>query len=101
MFSKRRSFDHRLCVTAAVALPLCLLLSACGGGSDGAFVASLPPPPATPTPTSTPTPTPTPATTLAADAYPLSRAGAYDLIGTLLLHPVEPGPMEARMASPG
>lgn len=43
--------------TCAIALPLCLMLSACGG--DGSYgVASLPPPPPTPTPTPTPTPGP-------------------------------------------
>ena len=97
MFSARRSFSHRLFVSASIALPLCL--SACGGGSDGSYIASLPPPPASPTPT--PTATPTPTSTLAADAYPLSRPGTYDLIGTVRLHPTEPGPMDAHIASPG
>ena len=85
MFSTGRSFDHRRFGAAAIALPICLLLSACGGGSDGAFVANLPPPPATPSPT----PTPTPTTTLEAQITWLDRAGtkigSSELIGRLTL----------------
>lgn len=80
MFSELRSFSHRLFVSASIALPL--FLSACGG-SDGSFVASLPPPPATPTPT------PTPTTTLEAQVTWLDRAGtkvgSYDLLGRVTL----------------
>ena len=69
-------------LTSALALPLYLMLSACGGG--GMDVASIPPsPPAptqiTPTPTSTPTPTPTAAPT--AGSYPVTTAGTYELLG--------------------
>ena len=73
------SLNLRICLATTVALPLCLLLCACGGGG-GSGIASIPPPPVTPTPT--PTPTPSQTTVLAADAYPLSRVGTYDLIGT-------------------
>lgn len=86
--------DIRL--TSVIALPLCLMLSACGG--DGSYgVASIPPPPVAPTPTPTPTPTstpiPTPTLNLtptpapAANAYPISTAGTYDLIGRLMIDP--------------
>src|SRR5438270_5990452 len=69
------SLNLRICLATTVALPLCLLLCACGGGG-GSGIASIPPPPVTPTPT------PSQTTVLAADAYPLSRVGTYDLIGT-------------------
>jgi hypothetical protein len=83
--------------TRTVALPLCMLLSGCGG--DGTYGAASipPPPPAVPTPTPSPTPTPTPTPTPAAagtpspappkDAYPVTRAGTYDLIGRLTIDP--------------
>lgn len=59
------------------ALPVCLLLSACGG--DGtSTVENIPPPPVTPTPSPTPTPTANP---LTPGAYPLTSAGTYDLMG--------------------
>jgi len=76
-----------------ITVPMCLALAACGGsgGGSGSHVASTPPPPM---PTPTPTPSPPPA-----GAYPLTRAGTYDLIGALLLHPVEPGPLDARITA--
>jgi len=96
MFANGHSFGHRFCVQTA-ALLLCVLLSACGGG--GIYgISSLPAPaPFPPTLNSTPAPP----VALAADAYPLSRPGTYDLIGTIKVHPTEPGSVDARMASPG
>lgn len=75
-------------------LPLCLLLSACGG--DGSTqVASIPPPPATPAPTPTPTPP-------AADAFPITRAGIYDLIGRVgpNSHVIQPGEFSMTVSKP-
>jgi hypothetical protein len=63
--------------TRTIALPLCMLLSGCGGG--GAQVASIPPPPATATPTAT--------AKLDVKVTPLdlqgTKAGTYDLLGRL------------------
>jgi hypothetical protein len=92
-----KRLDRTARFASAVALPLCLLLSACGG--DGTYgVASAPPPPPTPTPT----PMPTPGTSLAFDTVtynypstnpvdlkrswldsPATRLGNYNLIGRL------------------
>lgn len=83
--------DRRISFTSTIVLPLCLALSACGGGG-GSHVASIPPPPPTPAPTPTPTPTPPPPP----GAYPITRAGTYDLTGVV----VQP-PMDARTATPG
>jgi hypothetical protein len=88
MFRKLAFPDHRVRLSSTVALPVCLLLAACGGGGGGtAGVDSLPPPPPTPTPTPTPTPggptvdgdrTP-------ASAIPISGTATYDaLLGGLL-----------------
>ena len=99
--------DRGLRFISALAIPPLLLLSACGG--DGSYgVASTPPPP-TPAPTPTPTPTPTPAPTAtptpapaptlaqnptltptpapASGAYPVTRAGNYDLMGRVTIDP--------------
>ena len=82
-----RRRDRRMFFMSTVVLPLCLTLAACGGGGS-VGVASIPPPPSTPTPTPTAaTPTPTPAQAPAADAYPVSRGGNYDLIGRLTVDP--------------
>jgi hypothetical protein len=97
MFSKRRSFDHRLCVTAAVALPLCLLLSACGGGGYG--VASTPPPPPTPTPTPTPAALVNSQTTWLPS--PATRAGSYEVLGTLFVTPANGSPSFSRSVVSG
>ncbi|MFL6726971.1 MAG: hypothetical protein ACJ8FS_10730 [Sphingomicrobium sp.] len=102
--------------TSTSALPLCLLLAACGGGGDGTFIASTPP--STPTPTLTPTPTPTPTlpsgtvtyvypTTTPVDIKtswldsPATRAGTYDLIGRLTLTPGNGDPTFYRDVVPG
>jgi C-lobe and N-lobe beta barrels of Tf-binding protein B len=97
MSRKSRSTAHCFGSSSYLVPSLCLLLSACGG--DGAFVATIPSPPATPSATPTPTPTPTPS--LSEGAYPLTRAGTYDLMGTFELHPSEPGPMNNGVAAPG
>lgn len=83
----------------ASVLPLCVMLSACGGGAATA-VASIPAPPATPVPT--PTPTPAPPTTY---DTPLTRVGTYDLIGSLTGNPgngtVAAGKYSLAVISPG
>jgi len=86
---------------SASVLPLCLILSACGGGG-GSGVASIPPPPPTPSPTPTPTPTPspTPTPTPAANGYPLTRAGTYDLLGRVMTMP-QNGPSSVHAVDPG
>jgi hypothetical protein len=78
------------------AMPLCLLLSACGG--DGTSVASIPqPPPVTPTAT----PTPTPSAALAADAFPISHVGVHDLMGMEnWTGPVTPGTFSLNVSKP-
>lgn len=84
MFSNGRSFRPGHSSASGIAMPLCLMLSACGGGSDGPFVANLPPPPSTPTPS----PSPTPTTTLEAQITWLDRAGtkvgSSELIGLVI-----------------
>lgn len=93
------------------ALPLCLLLSACGGGGDGTFIASTPPPPVTPTPTPTPslpsgTVTYTYPRANSLDVKeswldsPATRTGHYDLIGRLTLAPGS-GATQFRATAPG
>lgn len=83
------------------ALPLCLLMSACGGGGDSG-VASIPPPPVAPmpVPTPTPAPAPTPIAGPPAEAYSLTRAGTYDLLGRLQIVPKE-GAISSRVVDPG
>ena len=77
----------------ASALPLCLLLSACGG--DATSVASIPPPPVTP------------ATTPKFDVKttwldsPATRDGSYDLIGRLSLSSGKGGATTSRITAPG
>ena len=79
------------------AVPLCLLLSACGGGGTG--VANLPPPPPTPTPT--PTPTASVEVKTSWLTSPATRVGKYDLIGRLLLTPGNGSPSSSRAVAPG
>lgn len=78
-------------------LPLCLALSACGGGGSS-HVASLPPPP-------TPTPTPTPSGTVNVQTSwldsPATRNGDYGLIGRLTLTPGNGNPTSNRTLAPG
>jgi len=92
--------------------PLCLFLSACGGGGDS-HVASLPPPPPTPTPT--PTPPPGLPSGTVVYTYPLSnslevrrswldspatRLGNYGLLGRLTVDTGQPGSSTSRTIAP-
>ncbi len=104
--------DRRTSVTRTVALPLCLVLSACGGGGGGdTHVAGIPPPPATPTPTPTVSlPTGTtiyqyPATNpvhveTSWIESPATRSGTNDLMGRLLLTPANGGSSSTRTIGP-
>lgn len=111
-------FARRTGLAGGLIPPLCMLLSACGGGGS-AGVASLPPPPPTPAPTPTPTPTPPPTglaqgtvivepsvnvtfptgTTIDVQESwlnsPATRVGNSDLIGRLTLDP-DSGPTATR-----
>ena len=72
--------------TSWFVLPLCGLMSGCGGSSGSSFIANIPPPPATPAPTTTPTPTspaPTPIPAPTAGAVPATSLGTHDLLGIL------------------
>lgn len=86
--------DRGLRFTSALALPLCLLLSACGG--DGSYlVASTPPPPL---------PTPAPAAVDVKTSWldsPATRNGIYAVIGRLTLNPGNGGPATNRAVAPG
>lgn len=82
----RKPLHHRVRFGSAIALPLSLALSACGG--DGTYgVASTPPPPPAPTPT----PTPTPTALLDVKMTPLdfqgTHPGTYDLVGRVISTP--------------
>lgn len=89
------SGKSRISLTNATVLPLCLLLSACGG--DGTTeVASNPPPPAAPTPT----PTPKFEVKTGWLDSPATRAGIHDLIGRLSLAPGNGGATTSRIAAP-
>jgi len=97
----------------ALALPLCLLLSACGG--DGSYgVASTPPPPVAPKPT----PAPSPALPAGTTTYnypashpvdvrtnwldsPATRLGTTDVIGRLTITPGNGGPTSSRTTAAG
>jgi hypothetical protein len=92
---------HRISASCSGALPLFLLLSACGGGGDGSFVASTPPPPVTPLPTPTPTQTPTVDVKTSWIDSPATRNGTYDLIGRLTLTPGNGDATSYRQLSPG
>ena len=92
-------------LSGTIALPLCLMLSACGG--DGSTsVASIPPPPPTPTPTPTPTPatpTPMPASNIQEiwlDS-PATRNGSYDVIGRVNITPGNGGSATSRVTATG
>ena len=77
------------------ALPLCLLLSACGG--DGtSTVENIPPPPVTPAPTRTPTPT-IDVETSWLDS-PATRVGSYDAIA--IVNQSVNGTLSSRFAPP-
>lgn len=90
-------------IASASALPLCLILSACGG--DGSYgVASIPPPPVTPTPTPTPaTPTTTPSSNIQETWLdsPATRNGSYAVIGRLSTIPGNGGPATSRLTATG
>jgi hypothetical protein len=98
MFCKQRSLGLRVRLANGLVPPLCLLLSACGGGGSSG-VASIPPPPITPTPTPTPTGT-VDVQTSWLDS-PATRAGKYDLIGRLTLTLGNGGPTSFRALAPG
>ena len=107
--------DRRISFTSTIALPLCLALSACGGG--GTDVGSIPPPPVTPTPTPTPSPPPVSnalLTTIGGYSLvnsldvqtswlesPATRDGKYDLIGRLTVTPQNGDPSSYRAVLPG
>jgi len=88
---------RRLGFASTVALPLCLLVSACGGGG-GSHVASIPPPPPPP-------PTPTPGQTLVVKTTwlpsPATQVGNYGVIGRLTLTPGSGDPTTYRATKPG
>ena len=87
----------QLCATSSFALPLCLLLSACGG--DGTYgVASTPPPPVTPTPT--PTPTSQFDVKMTPLDYQGTHPGTYDLVGRVISTPGN-GASSTRTLAPG
>lgn len=102
MSCNRRSLHNRVHFPSTAALPLCLILSACGGGGEGSRVASTPPPPSTPAPTPTPTPT---ATSIEVQRNwlpsPATRVGAYGMIGRLTLTPGDGAPTSYRAVAPG
>lgn len=89
--SRRNSF------MSAVVLPLCVSLSACGGGGASS-VASIPPPPI-------PVPTPTPTGTIEVQTSLLdtvgTREGDYGVIGRLTLTPGDGSPTTYRTVAPG
>lgn len=81
--------------TSTSALPLCLLLSACGG--DGtSTVENIPPPPVTPTPV-------TPAFDVKTSWLdsPATRNGTYDVVGRLSLIPGNGSATTSRITAPG
>ncbi|HET9866585.1 MAG TPA: hypothetical protein VFQ06_04785, partial [Nitrospira sp.] len=97
MFCKSRALGPRIRFASSVVLPLCLLLSACGGGGRS-HVASIPPPPLTPPSGQTVTGIDVQTTWLAS---PATRTGTYDLIGRLTLTPGNGDPTSYRVAGPG
>ena len=101
MARKLRAPDQRIGAISALAPPLCLLLSSCGGGGGGGSgVASLPPPPVTPTPT----PTPAPQSIVVQTSWLNSvgtRNGTYDLMGRLTLTPGNGNSTSYRATAPG
>ena len=92
-----RSINHRIRFVSASVLPLCLLLTACGGaGTEG--VASTPPPPPTPAP-----PPVSQATSIDVQTSwlnsPATRVGSYDTIA--LATQTANGTSSFRFAAPG
>lgn len=87
----------RLLATGAVALPFCLLLSACGG-EETTTVASIPPAPLTPTPT--PTATPQLDVKMTPLDYQGTHAGSYDLVGRVISTPSN-GASSTHILAPG
>lgn len=80
MSCQRRDRHYGALITSAALLPLCVGLTACGGG-EGGGVATIPPPPPTPTPT--PTPTPAVASITVETSWltsPATKTGSYDLV---------------------
>ena len=87
------SRPSQLHASSALVLPLCLLLSACGG--NAASVASIPPPPVTPTPT------PTSNIQVAWLDSPATRNGTYDVIGRLNMTSGDGRSVTSRFTAPG
>lgn len=91
--------DQFLLPARSIALPLCLLLSACGGeGSYG--LASTPPPPAIPTPAPSPTPTALLDVKVTPQDFQGTHAGTYDLVGRVISTPAN-GTSSTRMLAAG
>lgn len=99
---KGNAMSRKSLMRSTNALPLCIMLSACGGGG-GSEIASTPPPPPMPTPTPSPTPTPHGILELNYSWLdsPATRAGTYDLIGRLSLSPGSGAPITTRGLTPG
>lgn len=111
-----RRLDRRILFTSTV-LPLCALVSACGG--DGTSrVENVPPPPVTPTPTPTPTPGTDLPTGTVSYTYPstnpvhiriswldspATRAGTTGVLGRLTIDPAtgHPADWTVRTTAPG
>lgn len=83
------------CLGSTLVLPICLMLSACGGGGGGG-VASIPPPPPTPAPTPTVTSIDVQTSWLSS---PATNAGSYGVIG--LVKETAGGTSTSRFAAPG
>ena len=98
MSRQLRRRDRRILFISSALLPLCLALSACGGGGTEQ-VASIPPPP--PTATTTPTPTATVDITGSWFESPATQNGTYDVLGRLALTSANGGATAYRTISPG
>lgn len=112
MFRKPQSLRHRILLSCAAALPLCLSVSGCGGGGGTVDVASIPPPP--PPPTTAPPPNPGLLQTISGYSLtgtldvqtswldsPATRNGDYGVIGRLTLTPASGGPTSYGTVVPG
>jgi len=101
MSRQLRRRDRRILFIGSALLPLCVALSACGGGG-GSQVASIPAPPPTPTPT--PSPGPAPAVTLDIQTSWLdsmgTHEGTYGLMGRVTQTP-SGGPSSSRLLISG